>query len=92
MTIITVTSTEGRLTANQRREPAETLTDAVLVPDMGQLASQARIGFQVHVVERAGDCIAIGGRLVCDASPSPGAFTPDRVSAIRSSLASKQLE
>jgi len=47
MTIITVTFTEARLTANQRRELAETLTDAVLIPEVGQLAVQARIGFQV---------------------------------------------
>lgn len=77
MTIITVTTPEGRLTLAQRRELAETLTDAVLVPEVGQFAAHARIGFQVHFVERAPDRIAIGGRLLSDASSMPDVATLD---------------
>ena len=35
MTIITVTAPEGRLSVDARRELAVTLTDAVLVPEVG---------------------------------------------------------
>lgn len=66
MTIITVTSQKDRLPLEQRRELARTLTDAVLVPEVGQHAPQARVGFQVHFVEREPDALAIGGVLVCD--------------------------
>ncbi|WP_280194138.1 hypothetical protein [Nocardia farcinica] len=38
MTVITVNASNGRLSLEQRRELAETLTDAVLVPEVGQLA------------------------------------------------------
>ncbi|WP_329544389.1 tautomerase enzyme [Streptomyces sp. NBC_01356] len=67
MTIITVNSLKGRLSLEQRRVLAETLTDAVLVPEVGQFAPPARAGFQVHFVEREPDMVAIGGRLVADA-------------------------
>lgn len=77
MTIITVTTAEGRLTQAQRRELAETLTDAVLVPEVGQLAPPARMGFQVHFVERPADRIAIGGRLLADQSSMPDVATVD---------------
>ncbi|MDD1788298.1 tautomerase family protein [Burkholderia gladioli] len=70
MTIITVATPEGRLTTEQRRNLAELLTDAVLAPEVGQLAPAARVGFQVHFVERAPDCMAIEGRLLSDA-PKP---------------------
>lgn len=66
MTIITVTTPTGRLTAAQRGTLARTLTDAVLVPEVGQFAPAARIGFQVHFVERANDMMAIGGILLSD--------------------------
>ncbi|ELP62186.1 tautomerase enzyme [Streptomyces turgidiscabies] len=66
MTIITVNSPGGRLSLEQRRELAETLTDAVLVPEVGQHAPAARAGFQVHFVERERDMMAIGGRLLAD--------------------------
>lgn len=66
MTIITVTTRAGRLTRDQRRTLAETLTDAVLVPEIGQFAVAARAGFQVHFAEREPDMMAIGGRLVAD--------------------------
>jgi phenylpyruvate tautomerase PptA (4-oxalocrotonate tautomerase family) len=67
MTVITVNAPKGRLTLEQRRELAETLTDAVLVPEVGQHAPAARPGFQVHFVERERDMMAIGGRLLSDA-------------------------
>jgi phenylpyruvate tautomerase PptA (4-oxalocrotonate tautomerase family) len=69
MTIITVSAPAGRLSLEQRRELAETLTDAVLVPEVGQYAPAARVGFQVHFVERERDMMAIGGRLLADADP-----------------------
>ena len=77
MTIITVTTPEGRLTQAQRRELAETLTDAVLVPEVGQPAPAARIGFQVHFVERAPDHVAIGGRLLSEQPAPPDTATVD---------------
>lgn len=43
---------KGRLDLEQRRRPAESLTVAVLVPEVGQFAPAARFGFQVHFVER----------------------------------------
>ncbi|KUM76202.1 tautomerase enzyme [Streptomyces curacoi] len=43
------------------------MTDAVLVPEVGQPAPAARVGFQVHFVERDRDMMAIGGRLLADA-------------------------
>ncbi|WP_432197115.1 tautomerase family protein [Streptomyces sp. bgisy027] len=66
MTIITVNTPAGRLRQEQRRMLAETLTDAVLVPEVGQFAPPARVGFQVHFVEREPDMMAIGGRLLAD--------------------------
>ncbi|MEU0674603.1 tautomerase enzyme [Streptomyces sp. NPDC006172] len=79
MTIITVNSPEGRLGLEQRRELAETLTDAVLVPEVGQFAAPARAGFQVHFVERAADMMAIGGRLLVDAGPDADVMVIDVV-------------
>ncbi|RPF31600.1 tautomerase enzyme [Streptomyces sp. TLI_185] len=67
MTVITVNAPQGRLSLEQRRTPAETLTDAVLVPEVGRFAQAARVGFQVHFAERAPDMMAIGGRLLADA-------------------------
>lgn len=66
MTIITVNTPQGRLSIEQRRELAETLTDAVLVPELGQAYPQARIGFQVHFREHPNDHMAIGGQLLSD--------------------------
>lgn len=66
MTVITVNTAKDRLTREQRRTLAETLTDAVLVPEIGQFAPAARAGFQVHFVEREPDMMAIGGRLLAD--------------------------
>src|SRR5580765_6194520 len=69
MTIITVTAPQGRLNLAQRRKLAETLTDAVLEPEVGQHAPAARIGFQVHFRELPTDCMAIGGKLLSDQEP-----------------------
>src|SRR3954453_2824510 len=69
MTIITVNTSKGRLSLERRRKLAETLTDAVLVPEVGQFAPAARPGFQAHFVEREPDMMAIGGRLLADAGP-----------------------
>ena len=69
MTVITVTTPKGRLGLEERRALAETLTDAVLVPEVGQFAPAARVGFQVHFVEREPDMMAIGGRLLADTGP-----------------------
>jgi phenylpyruvate tautomerase PptA (4-oxalocrotonate tautomerase family) len=69
MTIITVTAPEGRLNLAQRRLLAETLTDAVLEPEVGQLAPAARGGFQVHFRELPADGMAIGGKLLRDQDP-----------------------
>lgn len=77
MTIITVTTPENRLSQQQRRVLAESLTDAVLVPEIGQHAPAARVGFQVHFVERTPDRIAIGGRLLADQTPMPDVATID---------------
>ncbi|QIY69500.1 4-oxalocrotonate tautomerase family protein [Streptomyces sp. RLB1-33] len=66
MTVITVNTPKGRQSVEERRALAETLTDAVLVPEVGQFAPAARVGFQVHFVEREPDMMAIGGRLLVD--------------------------
>ncbi|MCA1360413.1 tautomerase enzyme [Bradyrhizobium sp. IC3069] len=66
MTIITVTAPAGRLGLPQRRQLAESLTDAVLEPEVGQRAPAARMGFQVHFHDLPSDSMAIGGRLLCD--------------------------
>lgn len=70
MTVITVNAPTGRLSLDQRRTLARTLTDAVLVPEVGQDEPAARVGFQVHFVERALDHVAIGGILLADV-PEP---------------------
>lgn len=77
MTILTVTTPAGRLSPEQRRELAESLTDAVLVPEVGQFAPPARVGFQVHFAERSPDHIAIGGRLLSDMAQAPDVATID---------------
>jgi len=69
LTIITVTASAGRLGLSQRRRLAESLTDAVLEPEVGQHAPAARMGFQVHFHDLPPDCMAIGGRLLCDQDP-----------------------
>jgi phenylpyruvate tautomerase PptA (4-oxalocrotonate tautomerase family) len=77
MTIITVTTPAGRLGPERRRTLAETLTDAVLVPEVGQFAPLARSGFQVHFVERRADMMAIGGRLLSDLGPDADVMVID---------------
>ena len=66
MTFIHVMTPQGRINAEQRRELAKTLTDAVLVPEVGRLAPEARRGYQVHFLERPLDMIAHGGELLSD--------------------------
>jgi phenylpyruvate tautomerase PptA (4-oxalocrotonate tautomerase family) len=70
MTVITVNTPPGRLSSEQRRTLAQTLTDAVLVPEVGQDEPAARVGFQVHFVQRDLDHVAIGGILLAD-MPEP---------------------
>ncbi|MFF3943018.1 tautomerase family protein [Streptomyces phaeofaciens] len=77
MTIIAVNTPTGRLSLEQRRALAETLTDAVLVPEVGQFAPPARAGFQVHFVERRPDMMAIGGRLLADLGPEADVMVID---------------
>ncbi|MGW2509897.1 tautomerase family protein [Streptomyces scopuliridis] len=57
-----------RLSLEQRRKLAEALTDAMLVPEVGQFVPAPRVGFQVHFVEREPNMMAIGGRLLADAT------------------------
>lgn len=45
MTVITVNAPTGRLSLDQRCTLARTLTDAVLVPEVGQDEPAARVGF-----------------------------------------------
>ncbi|EFL36628.1 predicted protein [Streptomyces viridochromogenes DSM 40736] len=66
-----------RLGVERRRELARTLTDAVLVPEVGQPAPAARVGFQVYFVERERDMMAIGGRLLADAGPEADVMAVD---------------
>lgn len=66
MTIITVRSTRGSITREQRSELAWTLTDAVALVECGQITDAARWGFQIHFTELDPDQIAIGGALAAD--------------------------
>ena len=77
MTVITVTTPKGRLSPAQRRELAETLTDAVLVPEVGQPAPAARVGFQLRFIELEPDAMAIGGRLLSDLPQAVDVMTID---------------
>lgn len=66
MTIITVNAPTGRIVRDARAALAETLTDAVLVPEIGQNVPAARVGFQVLFREYDPDMMAVGGKLVAD--------------------------
>lgn len=77
MTIITVTTPIGRLSLPQRSVLSRTLTDAVLIPEVGQLAAPARVGFQVHFAELAADSMAIGGVLLSEQPAVPDVATID---------------
>src|SRR4029450_4317029 len=66
MTFIHMMTPQGRLNSDQRRVLAKTLTDAVLVPEVGKLTPEARRGYQVHFAERPLDMIAHGGELLSD--------------------------
>jgi phenylpyruvate tautomerase PptA (4-oxalocrotonate tautomerase family) len=77
MTVITVTTPAGRLNLERRRTLARTLTDAVLVPEIGRFEPAARVGFQVHFAEREPDMMAIGGALLADAGSSADVMVID---------------
>lgn len=66
MTVITVRAPIGRFDETQRKALAVTLTDAVLIPEVGQFAPAARMGFQVHFAELPVTHMAIGGTLLSD--------------------------
>jgi phenylpyruvate tautomerase PptA (4-oxalocrotonate tautomerase family) len=66
MTIITVRAPSGRIDVTARRELALTLTDAVLIPEIGRFDTRARRGFQVHFVDLDLDAMAINGELLSD--------------------------
>lgn len=66
MTIITVNYPKARLSIEQRRVLATTLTDAVMEPEVGRISPEKRRGYQVHYVERDLDMIAHSGALLCD--------------------------
>lgn len=66
MTIISVRAPAGRIDPSQRTTLARSLTDAVLVPEVGHFAPAARAGFQVHFLELAAEAMAIGGVLVAE--------------------------
>ena len=77
MTIITVTTPQNRLTDALRSELALTLTDAVLLPEVGQPSEAARLGFQVHFVELPDSHMAIGGQLLSAQAQRPDVATID---------------
>jgi phenylpyruvate tautomerase PptA (4-oxalocrotonate tautomerase family) len=77
MTIITVTASKGRLDLERRRRLAETLTDAVLVPEVGQPAPPGRVGFQVRFAELEADAMAIDGKLLIDQPEQPDVMSLD---------------
>jgi hypothetical protein len=66
MTSIILHHPEGRVDLQQRRVLAQTLTDAVLTIECGQMLEAARVGFQVHFRSLPKDCMSIGGRLIVD--------------------------
>ncbi|MEU1595895.1 hypothetical protein ABZ468_24290 [Streptomyces sp. NPDC005708] len=43
----------------------------MLVPEVGRFVPPARVGFQVHFVEREHDMMAIAGRLLAYAEQDP---------------------
>ncbi len=66
MTIITVTTPEKRLSLAQRGRLAETLTDAVLEPEVGQFAPAARAAFRCIFAS----CRPIAWRSAASSSPN----------------------
>ena len=89
MTFIHVMTPHGRLTTEQRCGLAKTLTDAVLVPEVGRLVPQARRGYQVHFLERPLDMIAHGGVLLSD-QPSDVMVVDVVVSALADACGMKE--
>ena len=70
MTVITLHSPRHRLTLDQRRQLSQTLTDAVLEVEIGQVIPAARAGFQVWFRNYEPDELAIGGALLSE-QPQP---------------------
>jgi hypothetical protein len=66
MTAIIITYPEGRINHDQRKELAETLTDAVLIIECGQIIPAARSAFQIHFRPLPLDHLAIGGTLLTE--------------------------
>jgi len=77
MTVITVTAPAGRISLDQRKVLAASLTDAVLVPEVGQPFAPARVGFQVHFRDLGTDAMAIGGQLLSEIQPPPDVMVID---------------
>jgi hypothetical protein len=67
MTVIRVTSPTGRIGLAARQKLAPLLTDAVMVPEIGQFVAAARAGFQVHFRELAAESMAFNGQLLSQA-------------------------
>ncbi|MEV4360775.1 tautomerase family protein [Nonomuraea sp. NPDC049625] len=80
MTVITVTAPQGRLSVEQRRALARTLTDAVLVP-----APSPAWWVNFRVIEDGS--WASGGRVlsILDLLDT-GVFTEERAKAVRAAL------
>jgi phenylpyruvate tautomerase PptA (4-oxalocrotonate tautomerase family) len=79
MTMIAVNVPTGRLSLDQRQRLSETLTDAVMEPEIGQITPLARMGFQVHFSERPTDAMAIGGKLLSAHASVPDVIFVDVV-------------
>ncbi len=67
MTMITVRHPQDRIDSTKRSTLAQSLTDAVLKVECGQILPAARAGFQVCFQALPEDAMAIGGKLICDA-------------------------
>lgn len=71
MTIINVNTLEGRFSIEEKSLLAEKLTDAVMIPEIGQFVPEARIEFQVIFSEFKPENMAVSGKLLSDISPVP---------------------
>lgn len=71
MTIINVNTLEGRFTIDEKRMLAEKLTDAVMIPEIGQFVAAARVGFQVTFTEFKSENMVVSGKLLSDLDPMP---------------------
>lgn len=66
MTMISITSPEGRISAEQRAELAKSLTDAVLDVEIGRHEPLARAGCQIHFNQLPSSQMAHNGQLVSE--------------------------